>query len=186
MISLNEAKTGTIINYNDKLYQIVWSEHSKVGRGGAILRSRIKDLNTGAIIDKTFKGSERLDNVDLDRKKYQYLYSDDDNFYFMDPHNFEQISIDKEKVGELKKYLTEGADVDILLHDGTPLSLNLPIKMQFEITYTEPGVKGDTKSSTSLKPAQIQTGATVMVPLFIKQGEKIIVNTQTGQYVERA
>lgn len=186
MISLNEVKVGKIVKYDDKLYEVIWAQHSKVGRGGAILRSKIKNLLTGAIIDKTFKGNEKLEEVDLERKKYQYLYAEDGNYYFMDPVNFEQITLNEEQVGSKKDFLVESTDLEIVFHDEKPLSLIMPIKMTFQITYTEPGIKGDTKSSTSLKSAQIQTGATIKVPLFINSGEKVVVDTRDGSYVERA
>jgi len=186
MISLNEVKVGKIVKYDDKLFEVIWAQHSKVGRGGAILRSKIKNLLTGAIIDKTFKGNEKLEEVDLERKKYQYLYTEDNNYYFMDPVSFEQITLNEDQVGSKKDFLIEGTDLEIVFHDEKPLSLLMPIKMTFQITYTEPGIKGDTKSSTSLKSAQIQTGATVKVPLFINAGEKIVVDTRDSSYVERA
>jgi elongation factor P len=186
MLSLNEIKTGNVILYDDSPYLVLWSEHAKVGRGGAILRSKIKNLTNGVIIDKTFKGNERLESADLDRKDYQYLYTEGDNFYFMDPVTFEQITLNKENVGELKNYLAEGTKANIIFFDEKPLSLELPIKMTFEVTYTEPGIKGDTKSSTANKPATIQTGTKVLVPLFVNSGDKIVVDTRTGKYIERA
>lgn len=186
MLNLNEIKTGMVIRFEDNPYLVMYSEHSKVGRGGAILRSKIKNLTNGVIIDKTFKGNEKLDEVDLERKKYQYLYAEGDNFYFMDPVSFEQITLGKDNVGDMKNYLAEGADIEIIFYEGNPLSLQLPIKMTFEVTYTEPGIKGDTKSSTANKPATINTGAKVLVPLFVNTGDKIIVDTRYGKYIERA
>ncbi len=186
MLSLNEVKTGRVVKYNEKPYQVLWSEHTKVGRGGAILRSKIKDLTTGVIIDKTFKGNEKIEELELDKKKYQYLYAEENEYFFMDPISFEQISLNAEQVGDNKNYLFEGVVCEIIFYEGNPISLILPIKMTFEITYTEPGLKGDTKSSSSSKPAKIQTGATIQVPLFIENGEKIIVDTRTGKYIERA
>jgi len=186
MLSLNEVKTGSVIKYNDKPYQVMWSEHSKVGRGGAILRSKIKDLISGVIIDKTFKGNEKLEALDLERKKYQYLYEENSELYFMDPVSFEQISLTKEQIGEKKNYLFEGMEIEIVFYENNPISIDLPIKIAYEIVYTEPGIKGDTKSSSSTKPAKISSGAIVQVPLFIENGEKIIVDTRNGKYIERA
>jgi len=185
MLSLNEVKTGKNILFNDKPYEVIWSEHSKVGRGGAILRSKIKDLTNGAIIDKTFKGNEKLEELSLERKKYQYLYSETNNFYFMDPLSFEQITLDSKHVGEKSNFLTEGLEVEILFYENNPLSISLPIKMTFEITYTEPGFKGNSKNAIT-KPAKISTGATLKVPIFVKTGDKIVIDTRTGSYVERA
>lgn len=186
MLSLNEIKVGKIIKYNENPFEVIWAEHSKVGRGGAILRSKIKNLISGVIIDKTFKGNEKLEELDLERKKFQYLYSEDDKYYFMDPVSFEQIALNKSSVGDKKDYLLEGSELEIVFYENKPIALNLPIKMVFEITYTEPGTKGDTKSSSANKPAKIATGATILVPLFIKNGEKIIVDTRYKKYVERA
>lgn len=186
MLSLNEIKVGKIIKYNDNPFEVIWSEHSKQGRGGAILRTKIKNLTNGVIIEKTFKGNEKLESLDLDRKKFQYLYSEGDNYYFMDPISFEQIALNKSNVGDKKNYLLEETEVEIVFYENNPIALNLPIKMTFNITYTEPGVKGDTKSSSATKPAKIATGATILVPLFIENGEKIIVDTRYGKYVERA
>lgn len=186
MLSLNEVKTGTIVKYQDKPYEVQWVEHSKLGRGGAILRSKIKNLEDGTIIDKTFKGNDKLEQIYLDRKKYQYLYVEGDSYFFMDPETFEQITIDKKNIGESYKYLKESAEVEILFNDNHPLAVNLPIKMTFEVTYTEPGLRGDTKSSTALKTAKIDSGYEIKVPLFIKTGDKIVVDTRDGKYVERA
>lgn len=186
MLSLNEVKPGMVIEYDDHLYQVMRTEFSKQGRGGAILRSKIKDLESGSTIDKTFQGSEKIESVILDRKKYQYLYEDENGFNFMDPGSFEQITLSREDVGEMKDYLSEGIEVQINSYEGKPISLELPIKMDFEVTYTEPGLKGDTKSSTVLKPAKINTGAEIKVPTFIKTGDRITVDTRTGSYVSRA
>lgn len=186
MLSLNEVKVGTIVRYQDKPYEVQWVEHSKLGRGGAILRSKIKNLEDGTIIDKTFKGNDKLEQLFLDRKKYQYLYKEGDNYFFMDPDNFEQITIDEKNIGEKYKYLKEGVEVEIFFHENKPLAVNLPIKMTFKVEYTEPGLKGDTKSSTALKLAKIDTGYEIRVPLFIKNGDKIVVDTRDGKYVERS
>ncbi len=186
MLSLNEIKTGTLIKYNNNPFQVHWVEHTKLGRGGAILRTKIKNLTNGAIIEKTFKGNEKLEEADLERKKHQFLYTEDEKYYFMNPENFEQITLEKSNIGDKYKYLKEGTETEILFYENMPIAINLPIKMNFKITYTEPGLKGDTKSSTALKPAKIDTGAEVRVPLFIKNDDIIIIDTRTGKYVERA
>lgn len=186
MLSLNEVKIGTIIEYNDKPYQVVWSEHSKQGRGGAILRTKIRNLIDQTIIEKTFRGNDKLEKLDLEKKEYQYLYQEDNNLYFMDPVNFDQITIDKNNLQDKSKFLSEGTSAEILFYNNNPIAIDLPIKMTFEIIYTEPGIKGDTKSSGSIKTAEINTGAIIKVPLFINKGDKIIVDTRTGQYIERA
>lgn len=185
MLSLNEVKTGTIIRLDNKPFEVQWVEHSKLGRGGAILRTKIKNLLDGTTVDKTFKGSEKLEPIQLKRKKYQYSYAETDNYFFMDPDNFEQVTISKSQIDEKHKYLKEGTSVEILFYERNSIAINLPIKMIFEITYTEPGLKGDTKSSTALKPAKIDTGFEIKVPLFIKTGDKIVVDTRDGRYVQK-
>jgi elongation factor P len=186
MLSLNELKVGSIIKFEEKPFEVLWAEHTKVGRGGAILRTKIRNLTDGSTIDKTFKGNDKLEQIFLEQKPYQYLYCENHEFYFMHPESFEQIALSKNYVGDKSKFLREGTEVEIVFYENNPISLILPIKMEFEITYTEPGLRGDTKSSTALKSAQIDTGAEIKVPLFIEKGEKIIIDTRSGKYVERA
>lgn len=184
MLSITDLKTGTAFEFENQPYTVVYSEHSKLGRGGAIMRTKIKNLLTGAIIDRTFKGNESFGEVDLERKKAQYLYQENDIYYFMDATSFEQFEIEGAKIGIGKNYLKEGLNVDVVYYKDEPINVELPIKLPLEITYTEPGFKGDTVSSTT-KPATLETGAEINVPLFIKIGDKVIVDTRTGKYVER-
>jgi len=186
MISLNEVKTDIIIKIDNKPFKIQWVEHTKLGRGGAILRTKIKNLINGTTIEKTFRGNDKIEKVYLERKKYQYLYSEENHYYFMDPESFEQITIEKEHIEDNCRYLREGTKTEILFYENNPIAINIPIKMTFKITYTEPGLRGDTKSSTALKPATLDTGAEIKVPLFIKTGDEIIIDTRSGKYVERA
>ncbi len=185
MLSITDLKTGTAFEFENQPYTVLYSEHSKMGRGGAVLRSKIKNLLTGAIIDKTFKGSDSFGEVDLERKKAQYLYKDEETYNFMDSTTFEQFEIKGEKIGFSKDYLKEGQNIDVIYYKDEPINVELPIKLPLEITYTEPGFKGDSVSNTT-KPATLETGAEINVPLFIKIGDKIIVDTRTGKYVERA
>ena len=149
------------------------------------MRTKIKNLTTGAIYDRTFKGNDQFPEADISRKKGQFLYSDETGATFMELDNFEQHQLDAAQVSDAKPYLKEGLELDLVLHDDTLLAVELPTKVDLEVVYTEPGFKGDTQSTVT-KPAKLETGFEVNVPLFIKQGEKIRVNTQTGQYVERA
>ncbi|MCL5406924.1 MAG: elongation factor P [Patescibacteria group bacterium] len=185
MFSINDLKIGTKIIFNSEPHQVIYTEHSKLGRGGGILRTKIKNLISGATLEKTFAGAEKIQEAELETKKAQYLYKDAENFYFMDAANFEQFSISLTQIGKMANFLKEGAEVDILYFQNKPINIQLPIKITLEITYTEPGFKGNT-ASTVLKPATLETGAQINVPLFIKDGDKIVIDTRTGAYVERA
>lgn len=171
--------------YNDAPHLVLWSQHTQMGRGGGIMKAKIKNLLTGAIFDKTFKGNDSFEEADLERKKAQFLYGENGALHFMDPTTFEQFELEKEKVGNEIKFLTEGIEVEVLVWDEVIIGLLLPLKITQIVTYTEPGVKGDTVSSAT-KPATIESGAKVQVPLFVNIGDLIIVNTENGQYVERA
>ncbi|MFA6492807.1 MAG: elongation factor P [Patescibacteria group bacterium] len=184
MYTINDLKIGTKIIYNGQPHQVIFTEHSKVGRGGGILRTKIKNLSSDAVIDKTFAGAEKIEEAELDTRKAQYLYKDAENFYFMNLENFEQFPIKASQLGKMANFLKESAEIDILYFKDDPLNIQLPIKISLEITYTEPGFKGNT-ASTITKPATLETGAQINVPLFIKEGDKIIIDTRTGEYVER-
>lgn len=185
MLRLNQIKVGTIVELDGQPYQVLFAQFSKLGRGGAILRSKIKNLVTGATIDKTFKGEEKLEQAQLDRSEAQFLYKDDDAFNFMDQESFEQFALDTEQIGKKADFMTEGGNVTILAYNEKPLSIDLPIKMNFKVTEADPNVKGNTASAI-LKNATIETGATIRVPVFIKPGDQIIIDTRDGKYVERA
>lgn len=195
MLSINDLKIGTKVIFNGEPYVVVFSQHSKQGRAGAVLRSKLKNLLNGATVEHTFAGAEKLEEAILETKKAQFLYSDDVNFYFMDPVSFEQFEIAKNKLGDSVKFLKEGGEIDLLYFsaqggsayggDGNPINIQLPIKMKFRITETEPGYRGNTATNV-LKPAKIETGAEVKVPIFIKEGDEIVIDTRTGEYVERA
>lgn len=184
MLNINDLKIGTKIIFNQEPHQVIYTEHSKLGRGGGILRTKIKNLTSGAVVDKTFAGAEKIQEAELESKKAQYLYKDAENFYFMDTENFEQFSISTTRIGKMANFLKEGGEVDILYFNNEPINIQLPFKIALEVTYTEPGFKGNT-ASTVLKPATLETGAQINVPLFIKDGDEIIVDTRTGAYVER-
>jgi elongation factor P len=185
MLHLTDLRNGTVFGMDGKPYQIIYSEHSKQGRGGAIMRTKIKDLITGAILDRTFKGSDSFDEVEIERKKSQFLYKESGECFFMDNVSFEQFSFSNDIVGEKINYLKEGSEVTVILYENKPIDVEIPIKMVLEIKYTEPGFKGNTQSTTT-KPATLETGAEIQVPLFAKIGDKIVVDTRDGSYVERA
>lgn len=184
MLSINDLKVGTKINFEGAPYVVISSQHSKLGRGGGIQRTKLRNLISGTILEKTFAGAEKLEEAELETKKAQYLYHDEAGYNFMDSATFEQFSLTKNQLGQVANFLKEGGEVDIIYFDNQPININLPIKMTFEVTYTEPGFKGNTASTVN-KPATIETGAQVNVPLFIKDGDKIVIDTRTGQYVSR-
>ena len=185
MLTINDLKIGTKITYNNEPYMVIFAQHSKLGRGGAILRTKLRNLINGTIIEKTFAGAEKLEEAELETKKAQYLYNDTINYHFMDSANFEQFGLSKNQLQEAIKFLKEGSKIDIIYFQEKPINVGLPIKITFEVTYTEPGFKGNTASAVT-KPATLETGAQVQVPLFIKPGDKIVIDTRSGEYVERA
>lgn len=185
MLSITDLHNGTVFGMDGKPYLVVWSEHSKQGRGGAIMRTKIKDLLTGAMLDRTFKGSDAFDEVDIERKKCQYLYSEGNDCHFMDNTSYDQFSLSKDVIGDKIDYLKEGMEIAIIMFENKPISIDMPIKVTYEIKYTEPGFKGNTQSATT-KPATLETGAQIQVPLFVSIGDKIVVDTRDGSYVERA
>lgn len=184
MLGISDLKTGTFFELEGTPHQVISYEHSKTGRAGAVLRTKIRNLNTGAVYERTFKGSDQFEEADIARRKGQFLYSDGTNATFMESDTYEQHEIAAAKVTEDLKYLKEGTELDLVLYNGTLMALMLPAKVDLAVTYTEPGFKGDTQSGT-LKPATLETGLELNVPLFIKQGEIVRISTQTGQYVER-
>lgn len=185
MLGITDLKTGVAIDMNGDPCVVLTYQHSKMGRGGAVLRTKLRNLKTSAVFDITFKGGDKFEEASLDRRLCSFLYSDGTIYSFMDSTSFEQYELKDDIVGDSKRFLKEGAELQILFYNDQPVSLDLPIKMDFEVTHTEPGIKGDTAQGGS-KPATIETGAAITVPLFIKIGEMIRVNTVEGTYVERA
>lgn len=176
--------------YNAQPHQVIWEEHAKLGRGGAILRIKIKNLLNGAIVDTTFKGSEKLEEADITRSKSQFLYKDANGYNFMDMASFEQFTLKKDQLGDPPAggadFLKDSMEVDVLSWDGKAININPPIKVDLEVAETEPATRGNTAQGSVSKPAILETGAKVQVPIFINIGDIIKVNTQTGEYVERA
>ena len=175
---------GLKIEYEGNIWEIVEFSSSKMGRMGAIVTTKLKNIVSGAVQEKKFRSGESFDVPDIERKSMQFLYSDDMGFHFMDTENYEQISFSSDQVGETQKFLKEQQQVEVQIYQDKPIGIELPTSVEFEITYTEPGVKGDTVSSTT-KPATIETGATINVPLFVNMGDKVKVDTRNGNYIER-
>lgn len=186
MATTSDIRNGLCIEHNNGLYIVVEFQHVKPGKGNAFVRTKLKNIETGKNIDHTFPAGHKIEPVRIERRNYQFLYPEGGGFHFMNTETFEQIFLE-EKMVEKKEFLQEGMVVDILFHaeEELPLDVELPAHIEAEVTYTEPGIKGDTATNT-LKPATIDTGAEVRVPLFIDNGEKIKVDTRTGEYVERA
>jgi elongation factor P len=186
MATTADFRNGLVIEYNSDLYAIVEFQHVKPGKGPAFVRTKLKNVKTGKVIENTFTSGVKVNVQRVERRPYQFLYKDDMGYHFMHLETFDQISVN-EPVIDAPELLKEGQAVEIVTHAETEniLSCDLPPFVELEITYTEPGVRGDTASSTALKPATLETGAVVNVPLFIEQGEKIKVDTRTKSYSER-
>ncbi|MDD2549878.1 MAG: elongation factor P [Bacteroidales bacterium] len=186
MATTADFKNGLCIEFNGKLYSIVQFQHVKPGKGAAFVRTRLKNLETGKTLENTFSAGVKINTVRIERRPYQFLYKDDMGFNFMHQETFEQISLEEHQI-ENTDLFKEGQYVEIVVHAETEnvLSCELPPFVELEVTYTEPGLKGDTASSTALKPATIETGATINVPLFIEIGEMIKIDTRTREYSER-
>ncbi|HPR61015.1 MAG TPA: elongation factor P [Prolixibacteraceae bacterium] len=186
MATTADIKNGLCIEYNDQLFSIVSFQHVKPGKGAAFVRTKLKNLKTGKVIENTFNAGVKINTVRIERRPYQYLYKDDMGYNFMHTETFEQVVIAEELI-ENSGLLKEGNIVEINFHADTetPLTLDMPPFVELEITYTEPGDKGNTATSTALKPATLETGATVMVPIFINTGDIIKVDTRDNTYSER-
>jgi elongation factor P len=185
MATTSDIKNGLCMNYNGKIVTVIEFQHVKPGKGPAFVRTKLRNVETGKVVDNTFSAGHKIDVVRVERRQYQYLYPEGDAFHFMNTETFEQIMLQKSNI-EKQEFLQEGMKVEILFHaeEERPLVVDLPIHITTEITYTEPGIKGDTATNT-LKPAKIDTGAEVRVPLFCNIGDKIRVDTRTGSYMER-
>lgn len=186
MADTSDFKNGLCIEYNNDIYTIVQFQHVKPGKGPAFVRTKLKSLTTGKVLDNTFTAGVKVNVTRVERRPYQFLYSDDLGFHFMHRENFEQLTLEPSMI-ETPEFLLEGQHVEVVSHADTetPLACDLPPFVVMEVTYTEPGVRGDTSSTSSLKPATIETGATINVPLFINTGDKIKVDTRTKSYAER-
>lgn len=186
MATTADIRNGLVMLFNNDLYAVVEFQHVKPGKGPAFVRTKLRNVKTGKVIDNTFSSGHKIDVQRVERRPFQYLYSDDMGYNFMHIETFEQITIPKDIINA-PQFLKEGGNVEIVFHADTetPLLCELPSHVVLEVTYTEPGLKGDTASSTALKPATVDTGAVVNVPLFIEMGEKIKVDTRDGSYAER-
>jgi len=185
MLSINDLRIGVTFKYEGEPYQVVKAQHLKMGRGGAVLQTKIKNLLSGNILEKNFKGSDKFEEAELNRQRANFLYQEGDNYFFMDRNTYEQFSLSKKQIGEKINYLKEGSEVDILNFEGQPINIELPPKIKLKVIQTGEAVRGDTAQGSVTKEATLETGYRLKVPLFIKNGDIVIVNTETGKYVER-
>lgn len=185
MYGLTDLKNNTKIELDGEPFVVVDYQHSKMGRGGAVMRTKLRNLRTGATLSKTFQGNDKIKPAALESRQGQYLYGDGSSYTFMDTVSYEQFELPRSVVGDQAKFLKEGLEAALLEFSGQIISVEMPIKAVYEVTETDPGVRGDTVSGGS-KPATLESGAIVNVPLFVQIGDKVRVDTRTGSYVERA
>jgi elongation factor P len=180
----NDLKNGMVLNLDGQLWQVVWFQHHKPGKGGAVVRTKLKNVLSAKVVDKTFNADVKVDVATVDKRAMQYLYRDGDDFVFMDLESYDQLHVPAETVGDAEKYLLENQEAVVAIHEGTPLYIELPAAVELTIEYTEPGLQGD-RSTGGTKPARLETGAEIGVPLFITTGEKVKVDTRSGEYLGR-
>jgi elongation factor P len=185
MATTNDLKNGLVLNLDGELWSVVEFQHVKPGKGGAFVRTTLKNVLSGKVVDKTFNAGTKVDTATVDKRTMQYLYSDGDEYVFMDLQTYDQLHLTRGTVGEGANWLLPEAEVIVATHEGTPLYVELPASVVVEVTYTEPGLQGD-RSTGGTKPATVETGASVSVPLFVTNGEKIKVDTRDGRYLGRA
>ncbi len=185
MVSTNEFKTNLTVTIDGDAWQVVEFQHVKPGKGAAFVRAKMRNLCTGAVVERTFNAGERLPKARIDRRSMQYLYADGDSFVFMDTDNYEQTELNREQLGNALNFLLENMEVKIVVFEGRILGVELPNTVELKVVKTEPGVRGDTATGGS-KPATLETGYVVKVPLFINEGEVLAIDTRSGDYISRA
>ena len=184
MISAGDFRNGVTLEIDGNVVQILEFQHVKPGKGAAFVRTKLKNVINGGVVEKTFRPTEKFDLAHIEKREYQYLYSDGDLYNFMDTETFEQIALSAENVGDSLKFVKENEMVKLCSHNGNVFSIEPPITVELQITESEPGVKGDTATGAT-KPATVETGATVYVPLFVNEGDVIKIDTRTGEYLSR-
>jgi len=180
----NDLKNGLVLNLDGQLWAVVEFQHVKPGKGGAFVRTKLKNVLSGKVVDKTFNAGTKVETATVDKRDMQYLYKDGADFVFMDSSTYDQIMVSAETVGDAANFMLENQEAIVALHDGTPLYVELPAAVVLEITYTEPGMQGD-RATGGTKPATVQTGYEIQVPLFLETGTKVKVDTRTGDYLGR-
>ena len=184
MISAGDFRNGVTIEFEGNIFQIIEFQHVKPGKGAAFVRTKLKNIKNGGVVEKTFRPTEKCTKAHVDRRDMQYLYSDGDLFHFMDPESFDQFALNEDQIGDSLKFVKENEIVKINSHNGDVFAVEPPLFVELEITECEPGVKGDTATGAT-KPCTVETGATLYVPLFVNQGDVIKIDTRTGEYLSR-
>jgi len=185
LIDTSDFRNGLSIIQDNDIYTIIEFQHVKPGKGGAFVRTKLRNVRTGAVIDKTFRAGERMEQARLERRPMQFLYRQDDEYFLMDNNTFEQVSVPRSAFGDPVKYLKDGMEVTVVDHNGQIIGAEVPFFVELEVAMTDPGVRGDTASGGS-KPATLETGAVIQVPFFINVGDRVKVDTRTDTYLERA
>lgn len=183
---MNDLKIGTFCKINNEPYVVLTTQHVQMGRGGAVLRTKLRNLITGNVFERTFKSGDSVEETDMTKTKASYLYKDENNLYFMDAETYDQFPIAKSMLGDKASFLKEEMEVEILKFEDRPININLPPKLPFKVIQTTEAVRGNTAQGAVMKEAVIETGLTIRVPMFIKENDLVIVSTETGEYVERA
>ena len=185
MATTNDLKNGMVLNLDGQLWQVIWFQHHKPGKGGAVVRSKLRNVESGKTVDRTFNADVKVDVANVDKRTMQYLYNDGTSYVFMDTGTYDQLEIGPDLLGDAKNFLLENQDAIVATNEGRVLYVELPASVELLVEYTEPGLQGD-RSTGGTKPAILETGAEIKVPLFIVSGEKIKVDTRTGDYLGRA
>ncbi len=185
MITANDLRRGVMIKVDNELFVVLDFQHVKPGKGGAFVKAKLRNITKNIIIEKTFRATEKVEDIFIEKRKMQYLYNDGDNAVFMDLETYEQENVPNEFIEEQLKFLKEGEEVEVNFYENQIISVELPTFVNLKVTHTEPGVRGDT-ATAAYKPATVETGANVQVPLFINEGDIIKIDTRTGEYIERA
>ena len=184
MVSTNDLKNGMVLEIDGNLWSVLWFQHHKPGKGGAVVRTKLRNVRSGAVVERTFNAGVKIDQAQLDKREMQYLYHDGTHYVFMDNATYDQLSVEEQEIGDIAQWLKEGQTAMLALYEGRPVSVELPASVELLIEHTDPGVKGD-RVSGAMKPAKLETGATVQVPLFVETGDAIRVDTRTGEYITR-
>ena len=184
MVSTNDLKNGMVLNIDGNLWQVLFFQHHKPGKGQAVVRSKLKNVRTGAVVERTFNAGVKVDQAILDKREMTYSYHDGTSWMFMDSETYDQMPIDESILGDDTQWLIENQSVFVAMYEGKPISVELPAAVELAIKHTDPGVKGD-RVSGATKPATLQTGATIQVPLFVETGDRVKVDTRSGEYLTR-
>ena len=184
MVSTNDLKNGMVLDLDGQLWSVIWFQHHKPGKGNTVVRTKLKHVLSGKVVDRTFNSDVKVDTAQVDRREFQYLYHDGEAYVFMDTDTYDQINVPETVMSDAKNYLLENGTATIAMHEGSPLYVDLPASVELEVTYTEPGLQGD-RSTGGTKPATVETGLQIQVPLFITTGERVKVDTRDGSYLGR-